>query len=102
MVASPSHGGFRPRTGSLPAGWGNDASPNPTVAIEPIEPILAGDIRIDLDPSGTSAALTVDTNIPVACCVIYGVDASLGSIAADNDMQGGNTGATELEISAGN
>ena len=57
--------------------------------IEPIESILATDIEIDVDPSGTAATLNVDTNIPVACAVIYGTDNTYGSIAVDNDMQGG-------------
>jgi hypothetical protein len=57
--------------------------------IEPIEPILASEIIITADPSGTTATLTVDTNIPVACAVIYGTDSTFGSIAVDNDMQGG-------------
>ncbi len=57
--------------------------------VQPIEPILAGEIRIDTDPSGTSATLAVDTTIPVACSVIYGQDDSFGSIAVDSDMQGG-------------
>ena len=59
------------------------------VAIEPIEPILAGEIEIDVDPSGTTADFSVATNIPVACAVVYGTDASFGSIAVDNDMQDG-------------
>ena len=57
--------------------------------VEPIEPILASDIEIIADPSGTSATFAVDTTIPVACAVIYGTDDSFGSIAVDNDMQGG-------------
>ncbi len=59
------------------------------VAIEPIEPILANAIEIDVDPSGTTADLKVRTTIAVACAVIYGIDNSFGSIAVDNDMQGG-------------
>lgn len=59
------------------------------VAIEPIEPILAGEIEIDVDPSGTAADFAVATDIPVACAVVYGTDGSFGSIAVDNDMQGG-------------
>jgi hypothetical protein len=59
------------------------------VAIEPIEPILASAIDIAVDPSGTTADFTVDTNIPVACAVVYGTDDSFGLIAVDNDMQGG-------------
>ena len=57
--------------------------------VKPIEPILATDIQIVADPSGTSATFAVDTTIPVACAVIYGTDDSFGSIAVDNDMQGG-------------
>lgn len=60
-----------------------------TADIAPIEAILASDIDITIDPTGTTATLAVDTNIPVACAVIYGTDDSYGSIAVDNDMQGG-------------
>lgn len=60
-----------------------------TDGIEPIEPILASDIEIVADPAGTSATFAVDTTIPVACAVIYGTDSAFGSIAVDNDMQGG-------------
>lgn len=58
-------------------------------SIQPIEAILASDIGIAVDPSGTTATLAVDTTIPVACAVIYGTDGTYGSIAVDNDMQGG-------------
>ncbi len=57
--------------------------------VQPISAILDSDINIAFDASGTSANLTVDTNIPVACAVIFGTDDSYGSIAVDNDMQGG-------------
>ena len=60
-----------------------------TADIEPIEAILASDIDITVDPAGTTATLAVDTTIPVACAVIYGTDNTYGSIAVDNDMQGG-------------
>ncbi len=58
-------------------------------AVEPIAAILASDISIEVDPSGTAATFTVDTTIPVACSVVYGTDGSFGSLAVDNDMQGG-------------
>ena len=58
-------------------------------AVQPIEPILASDIEFDFDPSGTAASVRVETNIPVACAIIFGTDDSYGSIAVDNDMQGG-------------
>lgn len=56
---------------------------------QPIEPILASAIEIVPDLSGTTATLSVDTTIPVACAVIFGTDDSFGSLAVDNDMQGG-------------
>lgn len=65
------------------------ASNDTSSPIRPIEPILAGEIDIIADPSGTTATLAVETNVAVACSVIYGVDESFGSIAVDNDMQGG-------------
>ncbi len=57
--------------------------------IKPIESILASEISIEPDLAGTSVTFEVDTTIPVACSVIYGTDESFGSIAVDNDMQGG-------------
>ena len=68
------------------AGCGSSDS---SATVRPIEPILASEITIDFDPSATTATLTVDTTVPVACSVIFGVDESFGSIAVDNDMQGG-------------
>jgi len=64
---------------------GGDAS----IEVKPIEPILDSEIEIVTDPSGTSATFSVDTNIPVACAVIYGTSDAFGLLAVDNDMQGG-------------
>lgn len=58
-------------------------------AVMPIEEILASDITIEPDPSGTAATLRVETAVPVACAVVYGVDEAFGSIATDDDMAGG-------------
>lgn len=60
-----------------------------TASIQPIEAILDSDIDLTVDRSATTATLTVDTTIAVACAVIYGTDGTYGSIAVDNDMQGG-------------
>lgn len=60
-----------------------------TQTILPIQPILAGEVEVTPDASGRSATLAVETTIPVACAVIYGPDADLGSLAVDNDMDGG-------------
>jgi hypothetical protein len=69
------------------AGCSSADESDPTV--QPIEPILATDIEIVPDGSGTTATLTVETSIPVACSVVYGTSDSFGLIAVDNDMQGG-------------
>jgi hypothetical protein len=55
----------------------------------PIDDVLASPIVVTPDPSGTSATLTVTTSIPLACAVVYGVDDDFGSIATDDDMDGG-------------
>ncbi len=57
--------------------------------VQPIEPILATEIEIVPDGTGTTATLAVETSIPVACSVVYGTSDSFGLIAVDNDMQGG-------------
>ena len=59
------------------------------IRIRPIEDILAGDVSVEADPSGTVATLRVTTTIPVACAVVYGADQEFGSIATDDDMAGG-------------
>lgn len=70
------------------AGCSSDGG-NDTATVQEIEAIIDGDINVSADPAGTSATLEIDTTIPVACSVIYGPDTSFGSIAVDNDMQGG-------------
>ena len=51
--------------------------------------IVDGDITVDLDPSGTSAVLRLDTTIDVACSVVYGTSTQFGALATDTDMAGG-------------
>jgi hypothetical protein len=66
------------------------SAPSPTsAAVLPIDDILTSAIVITPDPSGTSARLTVSSSIPLACAVIYGLDEDFGSIATDDDMDGG-------------
>ena len=55
----------------------------------PIEDILASDIVIEPEPSGTLATVHVGTRIPVACAVVYGIGDEFGAIATDDDMAGG-------------
>lgn len=57
--------------------------------VRPISQILATDIEITPDPSGTAATLAVETAVPVACAVIYGPDEDFGAIAVDQDMSAG-------------
>lgn len=59
------------------------------VEVRPIDQILATDIEVTPDPSGTAATLTVATSVPVACAVIYGPDDDLGAVAVDQDMSAG-------------
>ncbi len=51
--------------------------------------IMAGPITVDVDPSGTSAVVRVDTTIDVVCAVVFGTDTTFGGIATDDDMAGG-------------
>lgn len=52
----------------------------------PIEDILASDIVVTPDPSGTYATLDVATDTDVACSVVYGTTDVFGLIATDDDM----------------
>ena len=51
--------------------------------------IQQGEVTITPDPSGTTASLTVATNIDAVCAVSYGPTDALGSLATDQDMGGG-------------
>lgn len=59
------------------------------IAVRPIDEILATDIEVRPDPSGTAATLTVETTVPVACAVVYGPDEDFGAVAVDQDMSAG-------------
>ncbi len=51
--------------------------------------IQQGDVTITPDSSGTTASLTVATNIDAVCAVSYGPTEALGSLSTDQDMGGG-------------
>ena len=51
--------------------------------------ILAGEVAITPDASGTTATLTVATNIDAVCAVAFGPTEELGSLSTDQDMGGG-------------
>ena len=57
--------------------------------VRPFEEIAASEVTVTPDPSGRSAVLEVDTDIDVACSVVYGTDDSFGLISVDSDMDGG-------------
>ena len=59
------------------------------VEVLPIEEVLASEIVVEPDPSGTVATVRVETAIPVICAVVYGAGEDFGSIATDDDMAGG-------------
>jgi hypothetical protein len=59
------------------------------IDVRPIDEILATDVDVAPDPSGSVATLTVETDVPVACAVIYGPDEDFGAVAVDQDMDGG-------------
>jgi hypothetical protein len=60
-----------------------------TVTLRDFADIAAGEPRVELDPSGTAATLSVSTTIPAACSVVFGTDETFGAIATDMDMAGG-------------
>ena len=49
--------------------------------------IVDGELQV-VDVTGTSAAILVDTNIPVVCSVVYGTTTRYGLQATDLDMAG--------------
>ena len=51
--------------------------------------IQTGEVVITPDASGTTATLTVATNIDAVCAVAYGPTEALGSLSTDQDMGGG-------------
>ncbi len=58
-------------------------------AVALISDILDGPIVVVEDITPTSAAVVrVDTNLPVVCSVVYGIDKSYGSQSTDLDMAG--------------
>ena len=57
--------------------------------IRPIDEILVGDFFVEVDDSGTSAVLSLDTTIDVVCSVVFGPTTQFGGLATDTDMAGG-------------
>jgi hypothetical protein len=59
------------------------------VAVHSIDTIsVAGPPRI-VDITGTGASLVFESNLPLACSVVYGDSEAFGQVAIDQDMDGG-------------
>ena len=70
-------------------GMGTDSSSEVTWETRSLDEILASGPDVEVDPSGTSAVLRLDTTIPVACSVVFGPTTDFGGLATDTDMAGG-------------
>lgn len=57
--------------------------------VRAVEDIIDEDFFVEVDPSGTSAVLRLNTNVPLACSVVFGTTTDFGGIATDTDMAGG-------------
>ncbi|CAN5203435.1 hypothetical protein BH18ACT5_BH18ACT5_19600 [soil metagenome] len=57
--------------------------------VEPFESIAVNGPSVEVDSSGTTAVLTVETSIDAICAVAYGDGEPQGSIATDREMEPG-------------
>jgi len=64
-------------------------SDQPGFPVQPIDAILDGEVSVEVDPSGTSAVLRLNTTVDVACSVVFGPTTQFGGLATDTDMAGG-------------
>lgn len=60
----------------------------PEAPVRPIADILVSGLEFT-DIGAETATMLVETNIPVACAVVYGTTPTYGQIAVDSDMAGG-------------
>jgi hypothetical protein len=63
--------------------------------------IAESDPVIELDPTGSSAALRVTTTLNAVCAVAYGTDGPFGSIATDQDMGSGGGHSVHRPVMTG-
>lgn len=69
---------------------GTSDPPAPAAAVLAAEDVFEDAPAIEVDPSGTSATLSVTTDLEMACAVVFGQSEALGDgIATDADMGGG-------------
>jgi hypothetical protein len=64
-------------------------SDQPGFPVQSIDEILDGELSVEVDPSGTSAVLRLNTTVDVACSVVFGPTTRFGGLATDTDMAGG-------------
>ena len=57
--------------------------------IRPVEEIVDTDLLITNFESDGTASLPIETNVPVACTIVYGETEAFGSLTLDQDMAGG-------------
>ena len=79
LLLVPVAGPALPVAAQSPTAAASSAAATPAVTIADFAAIAAGEPRVELDPSGTAATLTVSTTIPAACSVVFGADANFGA-----------------------
>ena len=66
-----------------------DASLPEEVVIRPIDDIIDAELLVTNFANDGSATLPIETKIPVACTLVYGLTPEFGSLPLDQDMAGG-------------
>lgn len=59
------------------------------VVVRSIDEIVAQPLEVTNFANDGSATLPIQTNIPVACTIVYGTTPQFGSVSLDQDMNGG-------------
>ena len=59
------------------------------VEFRAVAEIVIGDLAVSSFANNGTASLPIETTVPVACSVVYGVTPEFGSLAVDLDMNGG-------------
>lgn len=59
------------------------------VVVRSIDEIIAQPLEVTNFANDGSATLPIQTNIPVACTIVYGTTPQFGSVSLDQDMDGG-------------
>jgi hypothetical protein len=90
FMANTDSGGDEDGSQSGMGGSTNNAASDETgFPVRPIDEILDGELSVEVDASGTSAVLRLNTTVDVACSVVFGPTTQFGGLATDTDMAGG-------------